>query len=276
MIDQSYMQSRSRMIRYASEISNLSKTISLPPKSQDMGMICCLSEEKSLSPLSFEPFPKRVILNSPPPSPPLPPMRTVLPFHQSLQHPMLFHPCPKEFLRNHIFLPIPTSLPLLLITRRPPLQISRFTKMQPNNNKILRQTLSEPPVFNSFSDFCRYMNSQSPKNDKNNAISIKLPLRRSISDPSADIILPPASAPVVATPALASEIINRKVGLECRWWRVGRRDGVDKRHLVWCGNSGLGSGVKSGGSSTMAVVGYSGSPELELLAGAAGDAEQRE
>ncbi|KAK4344218.1 hypothetical protein RND71_037312 [Anisodus tanguticus] len=40
---------------------------------------------------------------------------------------------------------------------------------------------------------------------------------------------------------------------------------------MWCDNSGLGSRVKGGGSSTMAVVGLSGSSELELIAGAAGD-----
>ncbi|KAK4348427.1 hypothetical protein RND71_031182 [Anisodus tanguticus] len=81
--------------------------------------------------------------------------------------------------------------------------------MQPNNNKILRRTLSVPPVFNSFSNFCRYMNSQSPENGKNNSISVKLPLRRSISNPSApDIILP--LAPATATLVLASENTKRK------------------------------------------------------------------
>ncbi|XP_015087564.1 uncharacterized protein PB18E9.04c-like [Solanum pennellii] len=79
----------------------------------------------------------------------------------------------------------------------PPLPFSRFTKTQPsNNNKTLRRTLSEPPIFNSFTDFCRYMNSQSPENSKNN-------LRRSTSDPTAaKIILAPA--PATATPALTS------------------------------------------------------------------------
>ncbi|KAK4369041.1 hypothetical protein RND71_012833 [Anisodus tanguticus] len=81
--------------------------------------------------------------------------------------------------------------------------------MQLNNNKILRRTLSKPPIFNFFSDFYRYMNSQSQENSKNNSISVKLPLRRSISDPStADIILPPA--PTTATPALTSKTTKRK------------------------------------------------------------------
>ncbi|XP_055811965.1 pectinesterase inhibitor 10-like [Solanum dulcamara] len=88
----------------------------------------------------------------------------------------------------------------------PPLPFSRFTKTQhPNNNKILRRTLSEPPIFDSFTDFCRYINSQSPENVKNNSISIKSSLRRSISDPTAAaIILAPAPAPAAAIPALTS------------------------------------------------------------------------
>ncbi|KAJ8549273.1 hypothetical protein K7X08_032980 [Anisodus acutangulus] len=53
------------------------------------------------------------------------------------------------------------------------------------------------------------MNSLSSKNGKNNSISVKLPLCRSISDPyAADIILSPA--PTAATPALALETTKRK------------------------------------------------------------------
>ncbi|OIS98940.1 PREDICTED: putative uncharacterized protein DDB_G0290521 [Nicotiana attenuata] len=76
-----------------------------------------------------------------------------------------------------------------------PLPFSRFTTTQPHNN-ILRRTLSEPPVFNSFTAFVTYMNSQSPENDKNiniSAFNWQRPLRRSISVPTdADILAPAA------------------------------------------------------------------------------------
>ncbi|KAJ8553961.1 hypothetical protein K7X08_024639 [Anisodus acutangulus] len=56
------------------------------------------------------------------------------------------------------------------------------------------------------------MNSQSPENSKNNSISVKLSLCRSIFDSSAaDIILPPAPTPAATTPALASETTKRKL-----------------------------------------------------------------
>ncbi|XP_059317813.1 uncharacterized protein LOC132068281 isoform X2 [Lycium ferocissimum] len=76
----------------------------------------------------------------------------------------------------------------------PPLPLfSRFTTTtQPNSIKNLRRTLSEPPVFKSFTDFCHYINSQSPENDKNiNSISVKSQrLPRSISAPTdADILV---------------------------------------------------------------------------------------
>ncbi|KAM3326923.1 hypothetical protein P3S67_002049 [Capsicum chacoense] len=83
----------------------------------------------------------------------------------------------------------------------PPLPFSRFT-----NNKNLRRTLSEPPVFDSFTALCHYMKqSQSPENTNNNPISVKSPLiRRSVSDPTAaDIVL--------GTPALTSETTRSKV-----------------------------------------------------------------
>ncbi|KAM3356772.1 hypothetical protein P3S68_023486 [Capsicum galapagoense] len=82
----------------------------------------------------------------------------------------------------------------------PPLPFSRFT-----NNKNLRRTLSEPPVFDSFTALCHYMKqSQSPENTNNNPISVKSPLiRRSVSDPTAaDIVL--------GTPALTSETTRSK------------------------------------------------------------------
>ncbi|XP_070041943.1 uncharacterized protein [Nicotiana tomentosiformis] len=94
------------------------------------------------------------------------------------------------------------------------LPFSRFTAAQPHNNS-LRRTLSEPPVFNSFTAFVTYMNSQSPENAKNSNISAfkwQRPLRRSISVPTdADILASAAVNPLLqSNPSLNSEKTTKR------------------------------------------------------------------
>ncbi|XP_049387018.1 lysine-rich arabinogalactan protein 19-like [Solanum stenotomum] len=197
-------------------------------------------KRKSISPISSpsEPSPKRVSLNSPPPSAaiaaakdgtdPISPITSPSPKRVTLNSPPpssttaiaaaedgpvpispktspspAFSPFSKRVSEKSPFATTNAATADATATP-PPLPFSRFTKTQPsNNNKTLRRTLSEPPIFGSFTDFCRYMNSQSPENSKNNPISVKSTLRRSISDPTAaKIILAPA--PATATPALTS------------------------------------------------------------------------
>ncbi|KAL3329167.1 hypothetical protein AABB24_036322 [Solanum stoloniferum] len=187
------------------------KTVSLNSPPSSAAIAAAKDGTDPISPIT-SPSPKRVALNSPPPSPataiaaaedgpvPISPKTSPSP---------AFSPFSKRVSEKSPFATTNAAAADATVTP-PPLPFSRFTKTQePNNNKTLRRTLSEPPIFDSFTDFCRYMNSQSPENSRNNPISVKSTLRRSISDPTAaEIILAPA--PATATLALTSGTEHEK------------------------------------------------------------------